>query len=84
MRSCLEGSLSNTRLGSDEALLPFPDPPEATNNQQETIHDDITGRRESTRTKTPTPIGIVDANGVELAHESFPTSAAGYLEGSSC
>lgn len=26
-------------------------------------------------------IGIVDPNGVELAHESFPTSAAGYLEG---
>ena len=26
-------------------------------------------------------IGIVDPNGVELAHESFPTSAAGYLDG---
>lgn len=26
-------------------------------------------------------IGIVDTNGVELAHESFPTSAAGYLDG---
>jgi transposase len=26
-------------------------------------------------------IGIVDHNGVELAHESFPTSTAGYLDG---
>lgn len=26
-------------------------------------------------------IGIVDINGVELAHESFPASAAGYLDG---
>jgi transposase len=26
-------------------------------------------------------VGIVDTNGVELAHESFPTSAAGYLDG---
>ncbi len=26
-------------------------------------------------------IGIVDANGVELVHEAFPTSAAGYLDG---
>jgi transposase len=26
-------------------------------------------------------IGIVDANGVELAHESFHTSAAGYVDG---
>jgi transposase len=26
-------------------------------------------------------IGIVDANGVELVHESFPTSASGYLDG---
>jgi hypothetical protein len=26
-------------------------------------------------------VGIVDANGVELAHESFPASAAGYVEG---
>jgi transposase len=25
-------------------------------------------------------VGIVDANGVEVAHASFPTSAAGYLE----
>lgn len=26
-------------------------------------------------------IGIVDPNGVELTHQSFPTSAAGYLDG---
>ena len=26
-------------------------------------------------------IGIIDTNGVELAHESFPTSATGYLDG---
>lgn len=26
-------------------------------------------------------IGIVDPNGVELAHQTFPTSAAGYLDG---
>lgn len=26
-------------------------------------------------------IGIVDPNGVELGHETFPTSAAGYLDG---
>jgi hypothetical protein len=26
-------------------------------------------------------VGIVDATGVELAHESFPASAAGYLDG---
>jgi hypothetical protein len=26
-------------------------------------------------------IGVVDPNGVELAHESFPTSASGYLDG---
>ena len=26
-------------------------------------------------------IGVVDPNGVELAHEAFPASAAGYLDG---
>ena len=26
-------------------------------------------------------VGIVDANGVELTHETFPTTAAGYLDG---
>lgn len=26
-------------------------------------------------------IGVVDPNGVEVAHEAFPTSAAGYLDG---
>ena len=32
-----------TRLGSDEALLPFPDPPEATKQPAGDIHDDSTG-----------------------------------------
>jgi len=62
------------------ALLPFPDPTGSANNQQETtmVAPPIAGIDPHQSTYT---IGIVDPNGVELFHEPFPTSAAGYVDG---
>ena len=69
-----------TRLGSDEALLPFPDLPEATKQPAGDIHDDSAVAGIDPHQDSYT-VGIVDANGVELTHETFPTTAAGYLDG---
>ena len=70
-----------TRLGSDEALLPFPDLPEASNNQQETsmMTSPVGGNR-------PAPRHLHHRHRrrqrcrARLTTRS-PTSAAGYLDG---
>ena len=68
-----------TRLGSDEALLPFPDLPEATNNQQETfmMSSPVAGIDPHQSNFT---VAVVDANGVEITHASFANGGVGYLE----
>ena len=36
--------------------------------------------RASTRTKSVSPVGVIDANGVEIAHASFDSRAGGFAE----
>ena len=65
-----------SRLGCDEAPLPFRDSPERHFGQERSMTFSVEGIDPHQDTFT---VGIVDAHGVEITHETFENTAAGYL-----
>ena len=66
---------SMSRLGCDEAPLPIPDPPEHHFGQEHPMTPPVGGIDPHQDTFT---VGIVDRHGVEITHETFDNTAAGY------